>query len=81
LEITTERIGRRYRIEVAIEPENVQNGCIRADRDTHAAILNVPQRRHGHAGPLRNELGREPAPKPSGADSFTETRQTAFHRR
>jgi hypothetical protein len=81
LEIATERIGRRYRFEVAVEPKNVQNGRIRADRDAHAADLNVPQRRHGHAGSLRDEFRREPAPKPSRADPFTETRQTAFHRR
>jgi hypothetical protein len=81
LEITTEGIDRRDRIEITVKPKNVQNGRIRADCDPHAAAFNVSQRHHGHTGPLRDELCREPASKPSRADPFTETRKPAFHRR
>jgi hypothetical protein len=81
LEITAKGIDRRDRIEIAVEPKNVQNGGIRSDRDAHAAVLDVPQRHHGHTCPLCDEFCREPAAEPSCADSFTETRKPAFHRR
>ncbi len=64
-----------------MEPKNVQHRGIRADRDAHAAILDVAQRHHRHTCALRNEFCREPAAEPSGADSFTKTRKLAFHRR
>ncbi len=81
LEITAEGIDRRDRIEIAVEPKNVQNGGIRSYGDAHAAVLDVPQRHHGHTCPLRDEFCREPAAEPSCANSFTEARKSAFHRR
>ena len=81
LEIVTERVHRGDGIEIAVKPENVQNGGIGADCDAHAAALQVPQRHHGHTSPLGDQFCRETPPKASGPDSFTETREPAFHRR
>ncbi|MDB5028582.1 MAG: hypothetical protein JWO66_2271 [Candidatus Eremiobacteraeota bacterium] len=46
LKITTEGIGLRDRIEIAVKPKDVQNGGIGPDRDSHATILDAPQRHH-----------------------------------
>ena len=56
LKVTAQSIDRGDRIEISIQPENMQNGGVRPDGDAHAATLDAPERHHGHSSPLCNEL-------------------------
>jgi hypothetical protein len=81
LEVPTEHVGLRDGIEIAVEPQDVQDGGIGADRHADAARFDVPQRRHRHTGALRDELRRQTAPEPSGTNPPTEAGERPLKRR
>jgi hypothetical protein len=57
LKIATEGIHFGDPIEVADEPENVQDSGIGADGDAGSAFLETPQRHQRHPGPFSDQLG------------------------
>jgi len=81
LEIATEAINLGDGIELGVEPENVQNRSIGAERNAHGPVFNASQRRYRHAGPFGDELCRKPAPKSRRTDSAAEPGKPALQRR
>ncbi|GAC1424437.1 MAG: hypothetical protein NVSMB5_18430 [Candidatus Velthaea sp.] len=69
LKIAAQWIRRRDQIEIAVEPKDVQDRGIRADRDPHASVLDAPQRHDRHACPFRDEFCREPPTESSRAEA------------
>jgi len=56
LKISAQVVDCGDRIEIAIQPQNVQNGGVCAEGDAHPAMLDISERHRGHSGSLRNEL-------------------------
>jgi hypothetical protein len=65
LKLPAHRVGARYHRKILLEAEAVEHVRNRSERHPRLASFDGAQRGSRHAGSLRQERSRKPAPLPS----------------
>jgi hypothetical protein len=81
LEVASEWIKLRDRVEVDVEPQHMQDGCVCSDRNPHPTVLDGSQSHDGHPCSLRDELSGQSSAQPRRADPLAQTCQASLERR